>query len=268
MATQRALALAPWSASKVQTALRCPKLFHYRYIDKVKEPEVMPETRIGKAVHKSLELVLGGMLLAQAEDEGAADLANQDEVDRFRRICQNIPAYLDRIEAFRSKRAVGRQFVEYRLAMDIDGASAAFYAKSAFYRGVIDVAYAYDEGNYALVDHKTGMRSPNSNIVEQLDGYAVLAASYFRNVRKILLGVHWVSDAAVDWSQPLRADEVEERLRPKLLASIDAAALAVADGPRPQESSWCLRCSYRSICPQAELARFEPVEDEPDPGLG
>ncbi len=127
MATQRALALAPGSASKIQTALRCPKLFHYRYIDKVKEPEVMPETRIGKAVHKSLELALSGMLLPQAEEEGAADLANQDEVDRFHRICQNIPAYLRRIEAFRIARAVGRQFVEYRLAMDIEGESSAFF---------------------------------------------------------------------------------------------------------------------------------------------
>ena len=227
----------------------------------------MPETRIGKAVHKSLELALGGMPLPQAEEEGVADLANQDEVDRFRRICQNIPAYLKRIETFRKQCEVGRQLVEYRLAMDIDGGSTAFYAKNAFYRGVIDVAYSYGDGNFALVDHKTGMRSANSNIVEQLDGYAVLAASYFRNLRKILLGVHWVTSAMVDWARPLLPQEIEERLRPKLLASIDAAALAVADGPRPQESSWCLRCSYRSICPQADLARFEPVEDEPDPGL-
>jgi CRISPR/Cas system-associated exonuclease Cas4 (RecB family) len=267
VATQRALALAPWSASKIQTALRCPRLFHYRYVEKVKEPEQMPETRIGKAVHKSLELALGGMLLPQAEQEGAADLANQDEVDRFRRICKNIPAYQERIERFRRTHKVGRQFVEYRLAMDLEGASAAFYAKTAFYRGVIDVAYAYDENSFALVDHKTGMRSPNANIVEQLDGYAVLASSYFRNVQKVLLGVHWVTNAEVDWSPPLSPEDVESRLRPKLLASIDAAALAVADGPRAQESSWCLRCSYRSICPQADLARFEPVTSDPDPGL-
>lgn len=226
----------------------------------------MPETRIGKAVHKSLELALGGMLVPQAVDEGAADLANRDEEDRFRRICQNIPSYLHRVDAFRARRSVGRQFVEYRLAMDLSGESTAFYSKSAFYRGVLDVAYAYDEGSFALVDHKTGMRQPNSNINEQLDGYAVLATSYFRKVRKILLGVHWITDAKVDWAAPLFPHEVQERLRPKLLASIDAAALAVADGPRPQESAWCLRCSYRSVCPQAQQVRFEPVEAEPDPG--
>jgi hypothetical protein len=251
----------------VQTALRCPRLFHYRYVDKLKEPEVMPETRIGKAVHKSLELALGGMQVPLAVDEGAQDLDTSDEEDRFRRICQNIPAYLERIANFRKRHSVGRQFVEYRLAMDLDGASTAFYAKNAYFRGVIDVAYSYGEGCFALVDHKTGMRQPNNNITEQLEGYAVLATSYFRNVRKILLGVHWITSGEVDWAPPLFPDEVENRLRPKLLASIDAAALAVADGPRPQESDWCLRCSYRSVCPQAELTRFEPVDTEPEPGI-
>ena len=267
MATRRALALAPWSASKIQTALRCPKLFHYRYVEKLKEPEIMPETRIGKAVHASLEQVLKGMMVPRAVDLGARSLANRDEEDRFRRISQNIPAFVQRIRRFRELHRVERDFVEYRLAMDVDGQSTAFNAASAFYRGIIDLAYAYNEGSLALVDHKSGLRQPNSRIGEQLDGYAVLATSSFRRTaRRVMLGVHWISSAEVDWSPALSTAEIDQTLRPTLLASIDAAALAVADGPRPQESTWCLRCSYRSICPQAETARFEPIE-VPDPGL-
>ena len=82
-----------------------------------------------------------------------------------------------------------------------------------------------------------------------------------------MLGVHWITNAKVDWAPPILSDEIERRLRPKLLASIDAAALAVADGPRAQESNWCLRCSYRSVCPQADMARFEQVETVPDLGV-
>jgi hypothetical protein len=41
--------------------LRCPRLFHFRYVEKVPEPDVMPEARIGKAVHSALETSLGGM---------------------------------------------------------------------------------------------------------------------------------------------------------------------------------------------------------------
>jgi CRISPR/Cas system-associated exonuclease Cas4 (RecB family) len=265
--THKALALAPWSASKVQTALRCARLFHYRYIDKLKEPEVMPETRIGKAVHTALEHALRGMLTSLAIDEGAKELANTDEDDRYRRICQNIELYLQRIAEFRQKRRVGRDFIEYRLAMDVSGQPTGFHSANAFFRGIIDAAYVYDGGAYALVDHKTGLRQPNINIVEQLEGYAVLANTAFFNVRSVRLGVHWVTNAKVDWSESIHPLQIEESLLPKLHDSIKAAALAVSDGPRPQASPACERCSYRSICPQGELVRFEPVDIETDPGL-
>ena len=70
----RALIHAPWSASKVATALRCPRLFHFRYIEKVPEPEVMPEARIGKAAEaarSALEMAdLFGQIRAQAKASG------------------------------------------------------------------------------------------------------------------------------------------------------------------------------------------------------
>ena len=60
MPSTRALIRAPWSASKVATALRCPRLFFFRYVEKIPEPEVSPEARIGKAIHAALELALQG----------------------------------------------------------------------------------------------------------------------------------------------------------------------------------------------------------------
>ena len=74
MPSTRALIHAPWSASKVATALRCPRLFHFKYIEKLKEPEVMAEARIGKSIHKALELVLQGTPIAEATDNDLMDL--------------------------------------------------------------------------------------------------------------------------------------------------------------------------------------------------
>ena len=96
---------------------------------------------------------------------------------------------------------------------------------------------------------------------------AVLALCAFRNLRKVILGVHWVADGSVDWAAPLSPEQIQYELRPKVLANIEAAALAVHDGPRCDESPWCERCSYRSVCPQAQLARFEPIDPDPEPGL-
>jgi CRISPR/Cas system-associated exonuclease Cas4 (RecB family) len=53
---------------------------------------------------------------------------------------------------------------------------------------------------------------------------------------------------------------VHDELVPDLLDNIEAAALAVDDGPRPNAGSWCDRCSYRTVCPASKDIRYEPVE--------
>ena len=251
----------------MQTALRCPKLFHFRYVDKIKEPEVMPDARIGKAVHKALEFALQGMGLDEALQAGRKDLPDEDEARRYDRICENIPHYLMRVDAFRDRKRVGRQYVEFRLAIREDGSSTAFFAKDALVRGILDVMYSYDGDQLALVDHKSGRRHPHASIREQLQGYAVLASAYLQRARSLHLGVHWVADSIVEWIAPISKSEVDERLRPMLLSNVEAASLAVVDGPRAQTSSWCERCSYRSMCPEGQAWRFEPVDEEPDPGI-
>jgi hypothetical protein len=47
---------------------------------------------------------------------------------------------------------------------------------------------------------------------------------------------------------------------PDVLDNIEAAALAVDDGPRPNPGPWCDRCSYRDRCPASKELRYEPVE--------
>ena len=261
----RALLHAPWSASKVSTALRCPRLFHFRYVEKVPEPEVMPETRIGKAIHAALEQVLLGTPLTEALAATRVKLAEDDiEHARFDQLATGIPAFAERIARFRRQRRVNRQLVEYSLAVREDLTSTQFYAGDAYYRGILDAAYVYQDDSIALLDHKTGVRIPGTSIADQLEGYAVLAAAWFKNTRRFWLGVHWVAERAVEWGPVLEHHEIHERLLPELLDNIEAAALAVDDGPRTNPSSWCDRCSYRSICPASREQRYEPVEYEDD----
>jgi hypothetical protein len=72
--------------------------------------------------------------------------------------------------------------------------------------------------------------------------------------------VHWVAERAVEWGTPIEHTEIRERMMPELMDNIEAAALAVDDGPRTNPSSWCDRCSYRSVCPASREQRYEPVE--------
>lgn len=233
----------------------------------------MPEARIGKAVHAAIERALQGILLPQALEEGKKDLTDPAERDRFDALCEAIPSFLERVERFRRQRRVSRSLIEFNLGVREDGSATAFYAGDSFYRGVIDAAFLYDGDQLAMVDHKSGVRYPNMSITEQLEGYAVLASSHFRGVRRVWLGVHWMRDAEVEWGEPLSLGDVKRTLVPKVMNNIEAAALAVEDGPRANPGAWCYRCNYRSICPAGYDVRFEPVEPleehdaEPETGL-
>jgi putative RecB family exonuclease len=256
----RALIHAPWSASKVATALRCPRLFYFRYVEKIPEPEVMPEARIGKAIHAALEKVLQGAPVAEAAALARAELPDADDQARFDQLATAIGPFAERIREFRRRRRIQRQLVEYSLAVREDMTATQFYAGDAFFRGILDVAYLYDEDALAVIDHKTGIRYPGARIDDQMEGYAALAALSFRSVRRLWLGLHWVAERAVEWSRPIEHAEVAERLVPNLLDNVEAAALAVSDGPRPNPGYHCDRCGYRNLCPASREQRWEPVE--------
>jgi RecB family exonuclease len=256
----RALIHAPWSASKVGTALRCPRLLHFKYVQKLPEPEVMPEARIGKAIHKVLEQILMGTPLAEATAAVRAELPSEIEQLRFDALATGIPAFTGRLAQFRRRRRVARQLVEYSLAVREDLSTTQFYSGDAYYRGVLDLGYLFEDDAIALVDHKTGHRIPGTSITDQLEGYAVLAAAAFRHVRAFWLGVHWIAERAVEWSAPIRPETILDQLVPDLFDNIEAAALAIDDGPRPNPGSWCDRCSYRERCPASRELRYEPVE--------
>jgi RecB family exonuclease len=242
-------------------ALRCPREFHYRYVDKIKEAEQSPEARIGKAVHAVLERAVLGTPLAEATAAARREMKNEAERVRLADLEQGIAHFLDRLAQFRRRRSVGRQMVEFNVAVREDLSITQFHASDAFYRGVFDLGYLYDEGKLAVVDHKCGERRVSPSFTDQLEGYAVLAGSLFRNVRHYWLGVYWVAEQTLDWAR-VSAQQVREELTPRVIANIEAAALAVDDGPRPAPSDWCLFCSYRSICPAAHDLLLEPVDDE------
>jgi RecB family exonuclease len=256
----RALIHAPWSASKVATALRCPALFHFKYITKIKEPEVMPEARIGKAVHKALELALQGTAINEATEKVRAELPNETEQNRFNNLSSGVAPFVSRISQFKRRKRVARQLVEYSLAVREDLSPTQFYSGDAYYRGVLDLGYIFEDDSIALVDHKTGARIPGTSIADQLEGYAVLAASAFKHVRSYWLGIHWIAERAVEWSKPVPSKQIIDDLMPDLLDNIEAAALAVSDGPRANPGTYCDRCSYRDLCPASKEHRYEPVE--------
>ncbi len=257
-----ALQHAPWSVSKVQCALRCPLEFHLRYVDRLHEPEVSPETRLGKAVHAALEAVLRRTPVAEALAAGRANLLSDEERARFDELAAPIARFADRIESFKARRRVRQELIEHRLAVTFDLSPTEFVSPDAFFRGVWDAGYLFDDGVLAVVDHKSGVRRPGADYADQLGGYATLAAAHMVYVRKLWLGVHFVAEAALEWSPPVDVAEVRAAVAPRLLAYIEEAARAVKDRT-PNVSTWCRRCTYRSICPAMRAAALAQLPEAP-----
>jgi CRISPR/Cas system-associated exonuclease Cas4 (RecB family) len=156
---------------------------------------------------------------------------------------------VERIEAFRARRRVVRQLVEHMVAVNADLESTPFVARDAFFRGVWDAGFVYDDGNLAVVDHKTGVRRELADYSDQLDGYAILAAANLSHVKRVWLGVHFVADAAMEWTEPVPLDDVKRTVALRVLGQIEEAAATLQAGFEARPSPYCQRCAYRSICP-------------------
>jgi hypothetical protein len=249
--TLAALRHAPWSQSKLQTARTCARQFHYRYVERIAEREVSPEQRLGKALHLSLEKVLAGEPLDTGLAAGRAELLDETELARYDVLAGNVEPFLRRIAEFRARRRPRTTLVEHGLAIDAQLQPTSFVADDAFYRGILDMAFHWGEGELAVLDHKTGLRQSLDRYTGQLDGYAVLALAHAPGVRRLWRGVHFLATGEVEWAPPIEAAPVREELTPRLLQVIEEAGKAVAVGDVPTPGSHCTWCAYRSICPAA-----------------
>jgi CRISPR/Cas system-associated exonuclease Cas4 (RecB family) len=256
--TIAALRHAPWSLSKVKTALRCGLEFQYRYVDRIPERAVEGDARVGKAIHAALEGVLGRAPVEEVLLKNRQDLLHDEERQKYDELSVSVRKFVERIETFRSRRRVRSQLVEHMVAVNADLESTPFVAKDAFFRGVWDAGFVYDEGNLAVVDHKTGIRRELSDYSDQLDGYAILAAANLQHVRQVWLGVHFVADAAMEWTEPVALDDVKRTVAQRVVGQIEEAAGAVASGYEPRPSWYCGRCAYRAICP---VMRNKPADE-------
>ena len=252
---------APWSASKIACAARCPLEFRYRYIERISEKQVSPEARLGKAVHLALELALSRSGLEEGLAAGRKQLLTEPEKERYETLARMVGDFTERVAAFRSRRRVRVQLLEHRVAVDAQFRPTGFIAKNAFFRGVWDAGFLFGGGVLAVVDHKTGIRRSLESFADQLEGYAAVASAIVPRLRKMWIGVHFVADGQVEWQGPLEPDRVKDEFVPRLLAQIEDAAANLGECTEPRPSSFCQICSYQAICPavRGEVSRLPPL---------
>lgn len=252
----------PLSPSRASDFKRCPQLFKFKSIDKIREPPTQATIR-GTIVHKILEDLFERNASERVE-AAARDLitptikAYEGEFERLPEVTSGGPGVAavvrDEIEA-EVRRAVDNYFnLEDPTRVDVAARELRITGNVGQVEmvGIIDRVDRLPGGNYALADYKTG-KAPRAEFSKEaffaLRIYAILAAQDDRvtapptRLRLLYLGS----------TESLELD-LEPRHRRGTEQQIEAIATAIESSTgkgdfRPATSRLCDWCYFKPICP-------------------
>lgn len=240
----------PWSHSKVQLAEKCPRAFHFKYVDRFGSKEGT-EARVGTAAHTYLEHRRDGL----DEDEARA-LAEKsvrgmtaDELETLAERNVASEAYVERTRVFRDKGLVLHEAQEVRLGIEPNGAPCDYEDPKALIRGSVDDLIEQRDGKALVIDHKSGRDHDIAHYMPQLNTYKVLTIQNRPHLRHVQAGVHHIQKGDLIWQRADTKVQVQTVLLPWLIRRIEQAARGL-DGFEPKTSTLCWWCDYQFRCPE------------------
>jgi putative RecB family exonuclease len=252
-----------YSHSSIECFRTCPRQFFYRYVEKVKLPDV-PEhiaTFFGSRCHEALEWLYGGVmngvvpereaLLAEFgsiwEREWTEDVVITEadmSGDLYRSLGERcVGNYYDAHVPFNDGLTIAlEQVVTFDLDPDDDISMV----------GYIDRVSKSPDGTWHIHDYKTNKRLPTQSQVDgnpQLAYYEIGIREMWPSVERVEL--HWHFLRFGETITSIRAAEQLSEVKAAALVTV-RDALARGDDENafePIESGLCNYCEYRSICP-------------------
>lgn len=246
----------PWSISKLGTIEKCSLQYDYKY-GRQKQPELVQfaESRVGTAVHKALELALGGAnvsaAIAQAIDMYELSSVETEEVDA--RVDQ-IEKFVERMAAFRNKHGVQEDCVEQKWGMGTDLAWTGFFGDKkrdakVFFRGVVDYAMYTRSRDLIIIDHKSGKARGLEYYQTQLRVYALMGLARFPEARGVQTAINFVLADQIEWDKFAPAEKIRKEYAPWLQEHMSKVCAGLLEEPTPNKTKLCDWCGYKPICP-------------------
>lgn len=213
---------APYSISKIQVYNSCPRSFKFKYIDKL--PEADKDCfKKGRAIHKVLETY---------------PTVSKDSV----------------VEKFLNS-SVGKKYSEYvkeskkcmketKIALTENFGKTSFFAKDAWFRGIVDLMFVKDNTLY-LCDYKTGKaKDLKDQDFSQLIYYALYFFTTYKYIQKVKLSFIYVEHNTENVLELSResCETFIQQLKQNIKAIED-------DSEFVSKKSWkCNYCSFKSQC--------------------
>jgi putative RecB family exonuclease len=262
-----------YSHSRLRVYETCPRQYRFRYVERVKVPQVETvEMFLGSHVHGALEALYRGVragraptldeLLAGYRGGWQAEWADSIQISRpgltaadyLAMGARHLSAFHARYQPFDQERTVA---VERRILFPLDE------PRKIWMQGFIDRLSVTREGLWQIRDYKTGQWLPTQQDVDadrQLALYQIGVQRHFpRHAREVELIWHYLAHDL----------ELRSRREPATLGDLERRTLGLIDAIEADttwamvEGNHCHRCSYQSLCPAwAHLFRKEPAQLE------
>ena len=237
----------------------------------------------GVVLHEILELCSkdAGQLLNVVCDEALEKhKVGHEEALKVRAKLPVVSDYLDRIQAFKRKNKVVKEFIEAQFAILPDFTATTFDDKRAILRGVVDHGLQLENGLLIVIDHKSGKRKPVQEHEAQFSAYKLMAAAQHPEIIGVQCAIHYIGNPELQWGigpiskapAPWLRKDIEKTLRPWLVHWLNARTPALQEAAQenpPGKPGWpCDYCGYVSRCPeglvQVQARRAKRGEDPID----
>lgn len=270
---ENALRLAPWSATKLKLATKCPFRAYQAFVakegEKFSEPQDESPKVIGIKVHTFMELVLGKfpedqfpeMKDIQVFGKRMLQVIKKDEDLTFKELDAIDSMYLGVLnvcQRFLSHKfkTQAKGFVEIPVGIDKDFQPADFFSKDAFFRGKIDYMLVTPSGSVAIIDAKTGTWPNLNSHAQQLRCYEVLSLHSLKkrfledyNIRlsSFISGLAYVASEEILWDKVKPLQLVEGSGTKSFVDSINKVSNEVFE-KEIKRGPHCDYCGYKHLC--------------------
>jgi putative RecB family exonuclease len=247
-----------FSHSRLGCFEKCPRQFHYRYVERRPAPFESIEAFLGKRVHEILERLyrfvgdgrvpsLAAVLRRFQEhwderfDAARVRIARAEEDASLYRTTGErcLTRFYRRHYPFDADETLG---IEEHVSFSLDGRGA--------YRvqGVIDRLVRARDGALEIHDYKTARRTPSQRVLDedrQLALYELGVRERHPDAREVRLVWHYLQSGELRSST--RTPERLDQLRGETIELIDRIERETDYAPRP--SALCAWCEYSDVCP-------------------
>jgi PD-(D/E)XK nuclease superfamily len=256
---EHVLKAGPWSISKAGVIEKCPLQFDFKYgPDKIPEVVKYEQSRVGVAVHKALEMCLGG-----ADQKRAFQIASEeqglttDEHEQVMSFWDQVTRFVQRMVTLKKKHGVSQTFIETKWGVRTDFKGCKFFGGDVFFRGVVDYALRAAGNHLIIIDHKSGKEHELSYYDKQFRAYCIMALAMYPELKGVQTAINFIQTDNLAWNPYVKAEQIRDEYIPWMVSYLTESCQGLLSDPAPKRGWWCgtgkpdatWGCPYRPICP-------------------